>query len=159
MHTLAASRASVTLCAFLLTACSGLSGKESDLSYADAEERIVRFTERALRIGLGTELDAAEMYSRQGLCNDAQGALSDYVRPVVHYRFPLELLEDDRDEFVEEVEELWRSEDMQTSRDSSPDASIAVGVSSEGSSFRVYVDRVSDSVFVDGFGPCVEPPG
>lgn len=158
MHSLAASRASVVLCALLFTACAGLSGKESDLSYAVAEERIIRLTDPVLRMGLGTELDAAESYSRQGLCDDAHGALSDYVRPVVHYRFPVELLEGGPDDFVDEVEDLWRSEGIETTSDSSPAISIAVGVSSDGSSFRVYVDSGTASVFVGGSGPCVEPP-
>lgn len=158
MSRLAASRASVSICALLLTACAGLSGKESDISYALAEERTIRLTEPSLRIGLGTQLDAAEMYSRQGLCDDAQGGLSDYVRPVVLYRFPLELLEGDAHRFVEDVEELWRSGDMETISDISSDASTAVGVSSDGFSSWVYMNRGPGRVYVAGFGPCVEPP-
>lgn len=142
----------------MLSACAGLSGKESNLSYAEASEKIVELAEPSLRIGLGTDLHPAEKRSRQSPCDDAFGAPSEYVRPVVQYRFPLELIEGDPDRFVEEVEELWRSRDLETSPHNSASVTRSFGTTPDGFNFRVFVNRESGIAFVGGSGPCVDPP-
>ncbi|MBW3591708.1 MAG: hypothetical protein KY393_07670 [Actinobacteria bacterium] len=142
----------------MLTACDRLAGKESDLSYEQASNRIVEVAESSLRIGLGDDLAAVEMNSRQGLCDDAYGALSDYVYPIVDYEFPLKLLGDDPDAFVHEVEKLWRSNDLETSPSNSSRVTKRFGVSSDGFNFEVFVNRESGIASVGGSGPCVDPP-
>lgn len=143
---------------FVAVGCGRLDGKESDLSYAEASARIVEVAEPSLQIGLGNDLDVAEMKTRQGLCDDAFGALSDYVYPVVDYRFPIELLGDEPDSFVYEVEELWLAEGLETIPSNSPTATKRFGVTSDGFNFEVYVNPESGLASVGGSGPCVDPP-
>lgn len=150
----------VGILAFLvmLSGCGRLSGKESDISYKAASDRIAALAERTLQIGLGDEWRLAEQNARQGLCDDAFGALSDHVRPVLRYQFPLNRLDDDPARFVAKVEELWLANELETSSSVSSRVTRRFGVSSDGFNYQVTVNRESEIVYVGGSGPCVDPP-
>lgn len=69
-----------------LSAFAGLSGKQSDMSYAAASDRIALLPERSISIGIGDDSDLVDRNSRQGLCDEALGTLSDYIYPVIDYQ-------------------------------------------------------------------------
>lgn len=142
----------------ILSACAGLSGKQSDMSYAAASDRITLLAERSISIGIDNESDLVERNLHQGLCDNAFGSLSDYVRPVIRYEFPLDQLDYDPDGFSTDVEGLWVANDLETSSDVFPTIETLLGSSEDGFNFQLTINRESGRIYVDASGPCVEPP-
>lgn len=151
------SVASIVL--LVISGCGGrLSGKESDLTYDQATDEITDVAERSLAIALGDDLHLSEKSSRQRTCDDAFGGPGDFVYPVVDYKFPMALLHGDADSFVRAVEDLWRANELEVTPSESSRTTKRFGVSSEGFSFQLTVNRESDIIYVGGAGPCVAPP-
>lgn len=142
----------------VFSACGRLSGKESDRSFVAAADEVSELAELSLRIGLGNELETVETHSSHQSCPDAFGGPTDYVSPVLDYRFPLELLELSPDTFVDEVEQLWRTRQLDITSEEAARVTKRLGVSSDGFNFQLTVNRGSGVVYLVGSGPCVEPP-
>lgn len=146
----------VTLVA--VAGCSLVTGKESDLSYAEASQRLDESTQAVLRLAIGETDSLPEPSERQGTCDSPLGGLSEYQQPVLRYELPIESLEVDAEDFLVKVTEFWEGDGASVSRRNDSLTSSVLADWDDGFNLRAMVNPNTGLVHIGGSGPCVTPP-
>lgn len=125
-------------------------------SLEEARNALAGLIDPALDAGLG-DAERPEGNAGGGSCHEPLVGPDNGISPTLGYTFSFSTLKGDPEDFLDRVEEHWRSEGLEIEVDVT-DNSRLVYSGKDGYSIRAAIFYESMEVDIGGSGPCVDNP-
>lgn len=125
-------------------------------SVEEVRTELARLINPALDAGLG-DVERPEGNAEGGSCQEPLIGPANGFRPTLGYTFSSSILERDPEDFLEKVEDHWRSEGLEVEVQET-DSGRYVYSGKDGYSISAAIVYDSKEVDIAGSGPCVDNP-
>jgi hypothetical protein len=126
-------------------------------SYEESSRELASLIDPALESWNSDYKRLSERYDDPGACSDPFVGPRDGLRPSLTYELRFSVLGEDPEDFLDTVEEYWRSEGLDTQARETDIAKIRSS-GRDGYIVSVDVNYATERASVGGSGPCVDNP-